>query len=316
MRKILTIAALTLLTNFLHAQPTTIFTSDIDNFWVAYDSVRLQNDPAKQIAIIQTQYLDKASIGLREMIKLKEWTSADFQKNMITNANFWKSIRVKTEGIKDQNTAIEKLYSNYQRIYKNFKAPEIYFLMGYIQTGGTTTQNQLLIGTEIAAADATVDTRGLHPMIRDFMSTNTGILGIIAHELTHTQQRGGDMETDRKSNLLGFCLAEGSCDFIAEMITGTEVKRPYMKYGKQHERELWEKFKIEMHGRKSSDWLYNGFQRKNGDSDLGYYIGYAICKSYYENASDKDQAISEIISLDLDSVQALDVFLEKSRYNP
>lgn len=71
-----------------------------------------------------------------------------------------------------------------------------------------------------------------------------------------------------------------------------------------------------MHGRKSSDWLYNGFQRKNGDSDLGYYIGYAICKSYYENASDKDQAISEIISLDLDSVQALDVFLEKSRYNP
>lgn len=48
----------------------TIYTTDIDNFWQAYDSIRITKDTTKQLRFVQTLYLDKASDGLQNFIKL------------------------------------------------------------------------------------------------------------------------------------------------------------------------------------------------------------------------------------------------------
>ncbi|SEL79552.1 hypothetical protein SAMN05421740_11076 [Parapedobacter koreensis] len=44
--------------------------------------------------------------------------------------------------------------------------------------------------------------------------------------------------------------------------------------------------------------------------DLGYFMGYAICKSYYEKAHDKKLAIKAIIELDYADLAATKQFLE------
>jgi len=49
---------------------TKIFTSDIDNFWTAYDSVQTTEDTIKQLEFIQKLYLDKASSGLKEFMEI------------------------------------------------------------------------------------------------------------------------------------------------------------------------------------------------------------------------------------------------------
>ncbi len=36
----------------------------------------------------------------------------------------------------------------------------------------------------------------------------------------------------------------------------------------------------------------------NGKADLGYFMGYAICKTYYKNAKNKTKALKEIAELD------------------
>lgn len=62
-----------------------------------------------------------------------------------------------------------------------------------------------------------------------------------------------------------------------------------------------------------SPWLYNGGS-KGKTADLGYYIGYEICKSYYNNALDKKRAVKDIIELNYDDNIAVDKFLAKSNY--
>jgi hypothetical protein len=54
-------------------------TSDIGNFWRAYDLAAKQTDKAKRIAIFQTEYLDKGTPGLKKSTRRSggdiHWTS-------------------------------------------------------------------------------------------------------------------------------------------------------------------------------------------------------------------------------------------------
>ena len=84
-------------------------------------------------------------------------------------------------------------------------------------------------------------------------------------------------------------------------------------YGDQHFDNLKKKFKEEMFSSNFSNWLYNGLQK--GDSaDLGYYIGSKICKSYYDNAKNKSQAIKDIIELNYSDEKEVENFLIKSKF--
>ena len=58
-------------TNILGQAQTKIFTSDIDNFWIAYDSVKTTTDTSKQKEFIQRLYLNKATSGLKDFYNCK-----------------------------------------------------------------------------------------------------------------------------------------------------------------------------------------------------------------------------------------------------
>ncbi|RBL89287.1 hypothetical protein [Chitinophaga flava] len=286
---------------------TNIYYSDIDLFWKTFDRLHTVNDSAQQIQLIQTMYLDKGTKGLKELAHIRNWTPQKFQKSIFAHPDFWASVRPNTLKVKETRAGIEKLIAAYKKLYPSFKIPAIYFTIGYLGTGGTTTETEVLIGTEIGAADSTTNSMGLNPLLQGIFKDSKGILHVVAHELTHTQHKGGDMEDRVHSNLLGYCIAEGSCDFIAELLLQYPLKTPYIRYGKEHEKEIWQKFKQEMYGTELKDWLYNGV-------DLGYFVGYAICKSYYEHATDKAKAIDYIINLDNEQIAELDKFLAASRY--
>lgn len=297
-----------------HEHPD-IYYSDIPRFWTMYDSLYTTHDTTQQLRMIRQLYLDQGSPGLKEMAAIRNWTPRGFLKTINTVPAFWASIRPNTLRIQQQLPKIRKLLDRYKYLYKEFRAPSIYCMIGYLNTGGTTTQTHILIGAEIAVADSTTDATGLSPFLRDFFHSNKGITQLVAHELTHTQQKGGDMEDRRPTNLLGFCLAEGMCDFMAEQLLQQPLVTPYMVYGHLHQQEVWQQFKAVMHGKNIDDWLYNGGNKTEGKADLGYFVGYSICKSYYEHAHDKKKAIHDIISLDLEDLNNLDRFLAASGYD-
>lgn len=303
-------AIILLLTSFVTTHlcaQTNIYCSDIDLFWKTFDSIHVVKDSAQQIQLIQTMYLDKGSKGLKEMARLGNWTPAKFQKYIFAYPDFWASVRPNTLKVKERKADIAKLIKAYKKLYPRFKTPSIYFTIGYLGAGGTTTQTEVLIGAEIGAADSTTNAAELTPYLQSYFKDNAGIVQIVAHELSHTQHKGGDMEDRAHTNLLGFCFAEGLCDFMAELLLQHPLQTPYMRYGREHEKEIWQKFKQEMHGTNIENWLYN-------DTDLGYFVGYAICKSYYDHATNKAKAIDYLLNIDNEQIADLDKFLAASGY--
>ena len=116
----------------------------------------------------------------------------------------------------------------------------------------------------------------------------------VAHELIHYQQK-----VEGKT-LLAAAFQEGSADFIGELISGDALNKHVRAYGLQHEKELWAQFTKEMHGTDTSRWLYEGKVTNGRPADLGYFIGYRIAESYYNQASDKKKAIAAILNEEAD----------------
>lgn len=277
------------LTIFVYSQKS-VSNTDVTNFWKAYDLVQKSKDSLKQMEIINSEYLEKASPALKALIKMDTMNASDYVRSINTIPKRWNKVRAQTLKIVQQNYDIEKLYTSFKKIYPPFHSPQISFVIGTFNRGGTTTREFILIGTEVAALTSLSDSE-----IK--LSTEYNI----AHELVHVQQdyiNGVNNEEEyRDLDLLGWALMEGSCDFVAEKLLGKLPHIAYMDYGKQHEEQLWSDFKKEMYQYDTDQWMYNGSPSKDKPADLAYFVGYAICKSYYEKAADKKAALKEIISI-------------------
>lgn len=287
-----------------------IETSDIRNFWSAYDEVQKMDNKEQKISTFQNLYVDKATPGLRDFIQSRNFTSGQWIESFESKPKFWKSIRGKTENIQKDFRNIENLYQNFSRLYADFSPPRIYFTMGNLKGGGTVINGNLIIGSELAASDKTVDYSELSRNYQERMKINSGVIFLTAHELVHTQQNLKGSAT----NLLGLCLKEGSADFIAELLTGKNVEAPYIEYGMQHQYSLWHDFQKEMNGEDFQNWLSNTATIKDRPADLGYFIGYIITKRFYDRSKDKKSAVNTIMNLDFSNTVETESFLEKSGY--
>jgi hypothetical protein len=170
--------------------------------------------------------------------------------------------------------------------------------------------DMVLIGSEIATGNASTDVseftnKWLEGVFKNQEANN--IIPLNIHEYVHTQQKGNP------HNLLGQAIKEGACDFITELVIGKLMQNNYIVYGREHEAELKDRFKLEMFTDAYSNWLYNGSNAKTV-ADLGYFMGYTICKSYYNNTTDKKKAIKEIIELNFSDSSAVENFLKRSNY--
>ena len=303
-----------LLVHTLQGQTATkIFTTDIDNFWNAYDSVQTIKDTTKQAQFIQQLYLDKATDGLKDFMVTRRHSAQRHLNNILKNPKFWVSVRPHTLQIKSYTTDIEEVMLRFKKLYGSFKQPTVYFTIGCLNSGGTISDGKILIGSEIATADSSVDASELGPWLQGVFKSNNSVVSAVAHEVGHTQQNLDEAEADSTLHLLGWCIQEGVCDFIAELLLQKPIKSGYMTYGKANEKEVWKIFEKEMNGHNIKDWLYNSGKAPSGCADLGYFVGYIICKSYYENSKNKKHALKEIIELQYTNESILK-FLETSRY--
>lgn len=296
-----------------HAQnnKALIVTSDIHHFWSAYDQLKNCRTRADSIRVIQTDYLDKASKGLQLFIKVRDFSAERYVDLFSKVPQFWSSIRPNTLNLEAYADQINAIFDRYEAAYPNFKRPNVCFAIGQLSTGGTVKKDWLLIGSEIACADSTTNKSELGSWLRSVMQDENHVLELIAHETVHAQQKMGlgTIWGYFNHRLLTFTLLEGAADFVAKNVAGMTINQPIHAYGQAHEAELWQEFSKVMYKNDLSQWLYNGSRSKDRPADLGYYIGYKICESYYNQASDKKKALRDIIE-----VSSYRKFYKKSKY--
>ena len=73
-----------------------IYTQDIDNFWVAYDSICSTSNKEEQITFINKLYIEKASDGLKAFLRNKKNVDSKWVDLINMEQSFWDSIRPKT----------------------------------------------------------------------------------------------------------------------------------------------------------------------------------------------------------------------------
>lgn len=290
-----------------------VFTSDIDHFWQAYDSIQTTSDSLKQLQFIQSLYIEKGSPGLQAFMNARDYSGPMWVNLIRQSPKFWNSIRPNTLTVHAKANAIEKSIGRLKQLYPELKPARMYFTIGGLNSGGTTDEDMILIGSEIATGTAHTDVsdlpagtgKWLTGVFKDQELDN--IIPLNIHEYIHTQQRA------EANNLLGLSIREGACDFITELVTGKLMQNNYLQYGRSHEASLKQSFREDMFGDAYSRWLYNGGNAET-IADLGYFMGYAICKAYYKNARSKKNAIRQIIELDYSSDSLVEDFLKRSKY--
>jgi hypothetical protein len=300
---------------FGQAEKDNIVTSDIANFWMAYDKIIQTKDSAEQYGYLRQYFLEKGSVGLNAFRQARDYTAESYIRAINSYPMFWESIRSNTLKAADFSSEIEDEIAKLKNLYPDLKPAKLYFTIGALRSGGTTLNGMVLIGSEIALADSTAIVSEFPENIGrariKFFATNPieDVVLLNVHEYVHTQQK------PIAYNLLYQCLYEGVAEFVSVLSTGKKSAAPAVHFGRENEefvRQEFEKDIFLVH--KQPYWLWSDLQNKFDMRDLGYYVGYAICERYYNQAKNKKQAIREMIGLDYTNDKQIERFVDGTKY--
>jgi hypothetical protein len=271
----------------------TLIVSDVANFWTAYDA----SQPGNREEAFQKLYLDRASPGLQDFIKLRIESAKKLAAAVDRQyPKFYASVRPYTLEVEKQAPLISRYLARYRELYPEAHFPPVYFVIGRLTSGGTTGGSGLLIGTEVNSLGPDVDSSEIKPSFRRAMGSADHIPLIVVHELTHTQAT-----TTVQANvpdLLRECLGEGAADFMTELVASNSINAYAKEWAEPRREELFQRFArdLESTPNDTGKWLYNYTDVKDEPADLGYWIGAEICRSYYSQARDKTAAVREIVT--------------------
>lgn len=272
------------------ARDATFHTEDINRFWHLIDQ-HAQNINGK---ILQEDYLDKGSEGLKSFINMRIESGKNLYKVYRKEKDYYSYMRPFTVAIEKQTEKFYQCFEVLQSIYPDAVFPDVYFVIGANNTGGAIFKHGLVIGAERFGKPL-----GKFQPALDFELLDE----VVAHELIHFQQH-----YVKDNSLLAQCIREGSADFLGEIISGGHSHDKMYAYGYENRAALWKEFEKQMHTSNWNNWLYYQADKKR-PKDLGYWMGYEICKAYYAKARDKQKAIVEILN-----IKDFKKFLEESGY--
>lgn len=267
-----------------------LVTRDIDLFWSVMDEATDEN----RAVLLQKEYVEGGSVGVHGFTP-NRIISGEALAEMIEKRPdaYSPDARARMGRIKEQENQIRAAFHELKRLYPPAVFPDVYFVVGRLNSGGTSSNAGLLIGAEMYASSDDDLAKLPH---------------IVAHEWAHYNQSYSE-----DGSLLMAVIAEGGADFIGELASGDHINQAAHEFGLAHEAELWallDAAKDEPFGTEATQgWMYGGAPIEGGPNDLGYFMGYRICQAYYEQAEDKDAAIVEILT-----TRDVNAFLDASGY--
>lgn len=280
-------------------------TTDIARFWTAYDKA-MTSPVEERAAILQREYIDPGTVGLKDFAATGRVSAKALAQRIESHQAFFKAIRPITVAVDAQRPATVAAFRKLKELYSSATFPDVYFVIGQLSSGGTSSSNGLLMGAEMFSRTPGLPASELNDWQKGAIAPPNDIPALVAHESVHFQQ-----DFASQGSVLCACLVEGGADFVGKLISGRLIVRmeETHAWANTRERELWEEFRKEMEGTDSSRWLYGGSGGNGRPVDLGYWMGFKIAEAYYNNAADKKQALRDILI-----VSDCRRFLQNSRY--
>lgn len=325
------------------AEAVRFVTSDIPNFWRAFDAAA-DADSTARVRAFHDLYLVPASPGLSDWMLLRltdqrqvlaalqsagrseQWARSAMRaargsplrdsldqialpavRRSAAEAlarvtarypRYYAGIRTQTLALDSSTVLRSTVRSGLRRLaelYPQARFSDVYFVIGRLNSGGTTGESGMLVGAELSSRGPSTPLDELPPsmQVMTSMLTEAQRAHVVVHETVHMLQ-----SPLRDTTLLGAALREGTADFLATLATGIRPEwTAYFQHGSANEVAVWQAFTREMKGSGRSGWLYNyGSVEAGSAPDLGYWIGYRIAEAYYERADDKRAAVHDLLT--------------------
>ena len=269
---------------------------DLHHFLKAFQMI---NEGADLAETLKTEYLDKASPGLKNYMEDRGYGLKHFVDRFDKYRKSYETLPELPKQFASQEPIIRMALHKMKEIF-----PKPVFIPIYIIVG---------ISGGLHAEPSEVGIRLAFSRSEDHLEN---LKLTIIHELIHVQQfLAIGMEEyhsiyEDKQSLLAVAIREGIAEYLTFLIAGQYSKNEAHAYIKRNEKGMWDRFKIEMNNREFGEWLFSHPKDPNQPHDLGYIMGALIVESYYENANDKKKAIDDMLS-----VTDYKDFLQKSRYS-
>ena len=273
-----------------HPDSARIVVSDVAIFWRAFDKLTPAMTRADSVRILDQEYLAQGSKGLQGYATTHLKKPDNLLMGLGMLPKYVAGVRANTLKMSadDVRAALRKV----EAFYPDASYPDIYFVFAGFTSQGTVSKGNVVIAAEMVSADSLTPREELPPFLRSVDLTRNVLPCIMVHEMLHAQQ---NYPSDK--SLLAQVIVEGVADFITQKAVGcVQTAAATYAYGEAHERELWQLFQQEMRGTDYSKWLYNG-NIKDRPDQLGYWMGYQIAEAYYDRASNKQQAIRELLNI-------------------
>ena len=98
-------------------------TTDIDNFWTAYDKVITTKDRSEQLSYLNKLFIEKGTQGLRAMMQARGYTPEEYIDAINNRREYWTSIRPNTLRAGEFGDDIELGSKNSARSTRNYGPP-------------------------------------------------------------------------------------------------------------------------------------------------------------------------------------------------
>jgi hypothetical protein len=266
-----------------------LVTEDLPRFWEAFDE-------GTDAQTLERRYLSRGSPALKAFTQRRIGSAAALSETVTRNRAYYASIRgntlaVGTPAFRDELVAA---FTRARALEPEAAFPPTALLIGRMNSGGTTSQEGILIGLELftASPDSPKDTFDDFERAATRAATDL-LVPLIAHEHVHVLQSLQGQPV--KKTLLEQCVMEGMADFIGEKVSGRRVGDEMYAWAAAREAQLWAEFQQEQDGAELTRWLYNQGKDPNRPGDLGYFIGYRIAQAYAKKVGDEARAVQQLL---------------------
>ncbi len=269
---------------------------DVHNFVRA---LGLLASDADTIGILQAEYFDRGTSGLRAFVARYDLTAERLRDAIRRYPAEYATLGIKAALLTEQEEAYRAAYAQLKTLIPDAAFPPTYFLVGAYRGIGSGSEEGPLITIE---KESEASLRG-------------GFTTMLVHEMVHMQQvQATGLDKYRaifgpEKSLLALTIREGIAEYFADRVTGRMTQEEARAYVANHELELWERFRLEMLGAETGEWMWATPSDSSQPPHVAYVIGARIARAYYDNAADKRQAVRDILA-----VTDYPVFLARSGY--
>jgi hypothetical protein len=271
---------------------------DVAHFVIAMEQIAAGADTSDAL---QSEYLGKATPGLKMFIEKYDLTVERLMRAMRAHPEKYRSLEASLNALREAEPAFRDVCARLKLEIPDAVFPPTYFLVaGYRGIGSGSIEGPLI----------SIEKKTVESIREDLPAT-------LVHEMVHMEQLAVLREdyftifSGEEKTLLALSVREGVATYFAERVTGGSLHKNVARdYLLAHEKELWDRFRREMLGSKTGEWLWSAPSNTEQPRDVGYAIGARIVEVYYESAKDKDKAVQEILG-----VTDYEAFLAESGYS-